>query len=95
MRLAILCVLAFIVLACVVFPSVSRAQAVPVFEITPLESWIKFDVKASTSIAGNFDKWDASLTFTSPDETTGALEITIQAASVDTGSGMKKGKLRG
>ena len=84
----------FIVLACVAFPSVSQAQAVPVFEITPLESWIKFDVKASTSIAGKFDKWDASLTFTSPDETTGALEITIQAASVDTGSGMKNGKLK-
>ncbi len=94
MRLAIFCVLMFIVLACVAFPSVSQAQAVPVFEITPLESWIKFDVKASTSIAGKFDKWDASLTFTSPDETTGALEITIQAASVDTGSGMKNGKLK-
>lgn len=94
MRIAIFCVLMFIVLACVAFPSVSQAQAVPVFEITPLESWIKFDVKASTSIAGKFDKWDASLTFTSPDETTGALEITIQAASVDTGSGMKNGKLK-
>ena len=35
-----------------------------------------------------------SLTFTSPDETTGILEITIQAASVDTGSGMKNGKLK-
>ena len=94
MRLAIFGPLTFIVLACVVFPSVSQAQAVPVFEITPLESWIKFEVKASTSIAGKFDKWDASLTFTSPDETTGVLEITIQAASVDTGSGMKNGKLK-
>ena len=56
---------------------------------------IKFDVKASSvKIAGKFDKWDASLTFTSPDETTGVLEITIQAASVDTGSGMKNNKLK-
>ena len=88
MRSTFLCLLAFAVL-----PSVSRAQA-PVFEITPVESWIKFDVKASMKIAGKFDKWDATLKFTSPDETTGVLEITIQAASVDTGSGMKNGKLK-
>ena len=90
MRLAILCAL-----TSAVFPSVSQAQEVPVFEITPVASWIKFDVKASTNIAGKFDKWDASLTFTSPDETTGVLEINIQADSVDTGSGMKNGKLKG
>jgi polyisoprenoid-binding protein YceI len=90
MRLAILCLL-----ISAVFPSVSQAQAAPVFEITPVESWIKFDVKASMDIAGKFDKWDATLTFTSPDETTGVLEIKIQADSVDTGSGMKNGKLKG
>jgi polyisoprenoid-binding protein YceI len=72
----------------------TRAQA-PVFEITPVDSWIKFHVKSSTSIAGKFDKWDATLTFASPDETTGVLEIKIQAASVDTGSGMKNSKLKG
>ena len=88
MRLAILSLVAFTVL-----PSVTRAQA-PVFEITPLHSWIKFDVKASINIAGKFDKWDATLTFTSPEETTGVLEIIIHAASVDTGSGMKNGKLK-
>jgi polyisoprenoid-binding protein YceI len=77
-----------------VFPTLSRAQA-PVFGISPVNSTIRFDVKASVDIAGKFDKWDASLTFTSPDETTGVLEITIQAASVDTGSGMKNGKLKG
>jgi polyisoprenoid-binding protein YceI len=90
MRLAVLCFLTW-----AIFPSVSHAQAAPVFEITPVESWIKFDVKASMDIAGKFDKWDASLTFTSPDETTGVLEITIQADTVDTGSGMKNGKLKG
>ncbi|MFZ0522059.1 MAG: YceI family protein [Candidatus Acidiferrales bacterium] len=78
-----------------VFPSVSQAQGVPVFEISPVESWIKFDVEASVKIAGKFDKWDAGLTFTSPDETTGVLEIRIQADSVNTGSGMKNGKLKG
>jgi len=60
-----------------------------------MHSSIKFDVKGSSvKIAGKFDKWNASLTFASPDETTGVLEITIQAASVDTGSGMKNGKLK-
>jgi polyisoprenoid-binding protein YceI len=51
-------------------------------------------VKSSVTIAGKFDQWDATLTFTSPDETTGVLEIKIHAASVDTGSGMKNGKLK-
>jgi polyisoprenoid-binding protein YceI len=76
------------------FTSANPVEA-PVFEITPVNSWIKFDVKASVDIAGKFDKWDASLTFTSPDETTGLLEIKIYADSVDTGSGMKNGKLKG
>jgi polyisoprenoid-binding protein YceI len=80
-------------LASVGIPSLSWAQA-PVFEITPLDSSIKFHVKSSTTIAGKFDKWDATLTFTSPEETTGVLEITIHAASVDTGSGMKNSKLK-
>jgi polyisoprenoid-binding protein YceI len=77
-----------------VFSSTTRAQA-PVFEITPVESSIKFDVKASVAIVGKFDKWDATLTFTSPELSTGVLDIKIQAATVDTGSGMKNGKLKG
>jgi polyisoprenoid-binding protein YceI len=89
MRIAILWLL-----VSALFPLPCRAQA-PVFEITPIESWIKFNVKASVDIAGKFDKWDASLTFTSPEETSGTLAIKIQAASVDTGSGMKNGKLKG
>ena len=71
------------------------AQAAPVFEITPVESSIKFGVEASVAIKGNFDKWAATLTFASPDVTTGVLDIKIQAASVDTGSGMKNRKLKG
>lgn len=83
-----------LLLTCSCLSVATRAQA-PVFEITPVDSWIKFHVKSSTSIAGKFDKWDATLTFASPDETTGVLEIKIQAASVDTGSGMKNSKLKG
>ena len=80
------------------FLSVSRAQTatgVPAFEITPVASTVKFDVKASVAIVGKFDKWDATLTFTSPELSTAVLDIKIEAASVDTGSGMKNGKLKG
>lgn len=74
----------------------SPAQAqVPVFAVTPGTSTIKFNVEASVAIKGNFDKWNANLTFTSPEVTTGVLDIEIQAASVDTGSGMKNNKLKG
>jgi polyisoprenoid-binding protein YceI len=83
----------FCVLASTVLPSVIRAQ-VPVFKITPEESSVKFNVKASVALVGIFDKWDATLTFTSPDVTTGVLDVKIQAASVNTGSGMKDGKLK-
>jgi polyisoprenoid-binding protein YceI len=75
-------------------PPLVRAQ-VPVFAVTPGTSTVKFNVKASVAIAGNFDKWDATLTFTSPDVTTGVLNIKIQAATVNTGSGMKDDKLKG
>ena len=83
----------FFFLASAVFPSLSRAQ-VPVFKITTEDSSIKFYVKASVALAGSFDKWDAALTFTSPDVTTGVLDVKIQAASVNTGSSMKDDKLR-
>src|SRR5580704_8215090 len=78
----------FFFLASAVFPSLSRAQ-VPVFKIPTEGSSIKFSVKASVAVNGTFDKWDATLTFTSPDVTTGVLDIKIQAASINTGSGMK------
>jgi polyisoprenoid-binding protein YceI len=52
-------------------------------------------VKPSVPIEGNFDQWDATLTFSSTDATSGVLDIKIQAATVNTGSGMKDDKLRG
>jgi len=67
---------------------------VPVFEVTPVSSSVTFDVKSSVSIVGKFDQWKATLTMTSPDVTTAALDIVVQAASVNTGSGMKNGKLK-
>ena len=70
-------------------------DGVPVFKITPVESSIEFDVEASVAIKGTFDKWDAALTFTSADGSTGVLDLKIEADSVNTGSGMKDGKLKG
>ena len=93
MRIFMVCVA-----ACALAASSASAQApasgVPVFKITPLQSTIKFGVKASVPIEGTFKKWDATLTFTSTDPTTGVLDIKIDAASVDTGSGMKDDKLK-
>jgi len=89
MRSTILCLVIVAVLS--VF---SQAQTAPIFTITTNDSTITFDVKASVELKGTFDKWDATLTFTSPDATTGVLDVKIQAASVDTGSGMKNGKLK-
>jgi polyisoprenoid-binding protein YceI len=87
MRLAVLGFLASAAL-----PSRSQ-EPPPAFAVTPEESKITFYVKASVALEGTFDKWDAAMTFTSPDVTTGVLDIKIQAESVNTGSGMKDGKL--
>jgi polyisoprenoid-binding protein YceI len=87
MRNALLC------LAAAIFAPLSHAQ-VPVFVITQNNSSVTFSVKASVDISGKFDKWNATLKFASTDVTAGALDIEVQAASVDTGSGMKNGKLK-
>jgi polyisoprenoid-binding protein YceI len=88
MGLVLLCFLASAAL-----PSLSQ-EPVPVFAVAPAESKITFYVKASVALEGTFDKWDATMTFKSPDVTTGVLDIKIQAESVNTGSGMKDGKLK-
>jgi polyisoprenoid-binding protein YceI len=88
MQLGVVCLFALTVLA-----SLGRAE-VPVIVITHEASTIKFYVKASVALVGTFDEWNSTLTYASPDATTGILDIRIQAASVNTGSGMKDGKLR-
>ena len=69
-------------------------SGVPVFKFSPEGSVVNFNVSASVAIAGKFDKWDATLVFTSRELSTGVLDIKIDAASVNTGSGMKDNKLR-
>ncbi len=98
LRLAGVRLILFYVLTSTLFPSLTRAQVaagVPVFEIVPEESAIHFSVKASAPVDGTFDKWDATLTFMSPDATSGVLDIEIQAAGVNTGSGVKNRRLKG
>ena len=90
-----MCSALFCLVIVVVQYLLTQAQNVPVFTITPVASSITFYVKSSVKLTGTFDKWDASLTFTSPDVTTGVVDIKIQAATVDTGSKMKDDKLKG
>jgi polyisoprenoid-binding protein YceI len=70
-------------------PAQQAQSGVPVFKFSPEGSNVTFNVSASVTIAGKFDKWDAGLTFTSTDLSTGVLDIKIDAASVDTGRGVQ------
>src|SRR5215472_1401825 len=91
-QIAFICFLAF-----VSFLPLTLAQdtaGVPVFKITPIKSTIRFGVKASVPIEGTFDKWDATLVYTSAHVEDGVLDVKIQADSGNTGSGMKDGKLK-
>jgi polyisoprenoid-binding protein YceI len=74
---------------------VSQAQGIPVAEISKEGSSFKFNVKASIKVAGTFGQWDATLKFTSPDVTTGVLDIKIQADSVDCGSSVVEKTMKG
>ena len=81
-----------------VFSSLTQPQSsesISVFKITPVLSKITFYVKSSVKLEGTFDKWDATLVFTSTDASTGVLDIKIQADSVNTGSRSKDNKLKG
>ena len=90
--------MAIVILAVFGLVGTARTQQpqgdVPVFKFNPEISVVNFSVSASVPIAGKFDTWEASLTFTSRELSTGVLDIKIDAASVDTGSGMKKSKLK-
>jgi polyisoprenoid-binding protein YceI len=92
MRLAVICLVASAALPLAI-PAQPPAD-VPIIAVAKEESSMKFSVQASVALEGKFDQWDATLTFPSTDVTTGVLDIKIQAASVNTGSGMKDGKLK-
>ena len=81
-------------MAILVSPRASYAQ-VPTYEFTPVESSIKFGVDSSVSIKGVFEKWNASIKFSSRDIRSAVLDIEIEADSVNTGSHVKDSKLKG
>src|SRR5215469_17243714 len=90
--------IALSLLAILVLSSVTQAQSsqeAPAYKITPVLSTIKFKVKASIRIEGTFERWDATLAFTSTDASSGSLDIKIQGDSVNTGSKSKDKKLKG
>src|SRR5580704_13973890 len=89
MRLSVICLIASALLC---LPS--RAQ-VPVFQVTPVQSSIRFNVKSSKPMTGDFDKWTATLTFSSREATSGVLDVEIQAASLRPGISTLGEKLRG
>jgi polyisoprenoid-binding protein YceI len=84
-------------MAILVSPRASYAQdaQVPAYEFTPVESSIKFGVESSVSIKGVFEKWNASIKFSSRDIRSAVLDIQIEADSVNTGSHVKDNKLKG
>jgi polyisoprenoid-binding protein YceI len=93
MRRITICLIA---LALVASSALAQAPSgVPVFQITPVQSTIRFDVEASVAIAGTFDRWNASLTFSSPAAKSAVFNVKIYADSVDTGSSIKNSKLKG
>lgn len=75
-------------------PAASVAQ-IPTFQVIVPESKVDFFVKASVALAGSFEKWDANLRFATPYVDSGTLNIIVQAASVNAGSSLKEGKLKG
>ncbi len=75
-------------------PAIGSAQ-IPAFEVIVPESKVNFHVNASVELTGVFEKWAASLRFTTPYVQSGILEIIVQAASVNAGSSLKEGKLKG
>jgi len=78
----------------VLAPSIGSAQ-IPTFQVIAPDSKVNFHVNASVELTGVFEKWAASLHFTTPYVESGVLEIIVQAGSVNTGSSLKDGKLKG
>lgn len=85
-------VLSLVLLSAMLCPS-SRAQ-VPVFRVTPIQSSIQFNTTSSKALAGNFDKWNATLTFASRDPTSAVLQVEIQTASVHSRSSKSDEELK-
>jgi polyisoprenoid-binding protein YceI len=90
MRLPVICFVVASALLCLP----SQAQ-VPVFQVTPIQSSIRFNMKSSRPLAGNFDKWNATLTFASRDPTSAVFQVEIQTASVHSRDSKNDDELKG
>jgi polyisoprenoid-binding protein YceI len=77
MRLPVICLVLVSAMLC----PPSRAQ-VPVFQVNPIQSSVRFNTTSSSPLTGNFDKWNATLAFASRDPTSAVLQVEIQTASV-------------
>jgi polyisoprenoid-binding protein YceI len=77
MRLPVICLALVSAMLC----PPSRAQ-VPVYRVTPIQSSIRFNMTSSKPLTGNFDKWNATLTFASRDPASAVLQVEIQTTSV-------------
>ena len=78
--------------ALMAIPSIKPAAA-PVFAVVPGGSSVTFHVKASMPIQGRFDRWKSTLSFASPDVSTGVFLVTVDAGSVNM-RGLKDGALK-
>ncbi len=83
----------FLLLSGIPMGAQTPAAPAPVFAIIQDDSNVKFFVKASVALTGDSKKWDATLTCPSTDPATCVLDLKVQVKSVNSGSGMKDGKL--
>lgn len=89
MRLPVICLALVSAMLCLP----SRAQ-VPVFQVTPIQGSIRFNTTSSRPLTGNFDKWNATLTFASRDPTSAVLQVEIQTASVHSSNSKNDDELK-
>jgi polyisoprenoid-binding protein YceI len=84
----------FLFLAAAALAPAGALAQIPTFEVIAPESKVGFHVDASISLTGVFEKWVATLKFTTPHVESGVLDIVVDAASVKAGSSLKENKLR-
>ena len=89
MRLPVFCLVLVSAMLC----PPSRAQ-VPVFQVTPIQSSVRFNTTSSRPLAGNFNKWNATLTFASRDPTSAVFQVEIQTASVHSANSKNDDELK-
>lgn len=89
---ALLC---FAALALPAAGGAEEAAELETWVIDPVHSEVGFRVRHFfAKVPGRFDEWEGTLTFDPKDLTTAGVEVTIQAASIDTGNANRDNHLR-